>query len=169
MLFALAMSGSVASAQAPDLSEARDGDFGAKLMITDDPAQFWADWVKPDAPHVSTTNHVARSQVVETIIVFHDCTAGLDGNCNVVVRYEMIGPDGRAYSAPREGIAWKRPPAPGHNLLPAEVTMGFRLDPWDKLGRYVIIATLTDKLSGKVLRLRDELIAVEKVPDQASN
>jgi hypothetical protein len=45
--------------------------------------------------------------------------------------------------------------------------MGFRLEPKDKLGRYAIIATLTDTVAGKSIRLVEFLTAVDDLPPPA--
>jgi hypothetical protein len=119
---------------------------------------------QPGTPVVRTTDRITRGHPVETVIVFSDCQAAPDGNCNVSVHYEMNRPDGSPYEKPLRGIAWNHPPLPGHALMPSEVSMGFRLDPPDKLGRYVITATLKDNVSGKELSLRQAIFAVEEMP-----
>jgi len=159
-----AIAASAASAQALDQSEARDGDFGAKLLITNDPEDFWRQWMRPETPNLRTTDRITRGQVVETVIVFHDCVPAADGNCNVTVHFDMIRPDGKPYQKPLDGQAWVHPPAPNHNLMPSEGALGFKLDPPDLLGDYQIIATLTDRVSGKTLKLRETVRAVEGPP-----
>ena len=54
--------------------------------------------------------------------------------------------------------------------MPSEAALGFKLDPLDKLGRYQIVATLTDQVAGKKLILRETLTAVEDVsPSSPAN
>lgn len=161
---ALALAASSVAGQAPDSSEARDGEFGAKLLVTDDPESFWAQWMKPGTPHLATTTSVTRERPVETVIVFYDCQAGADGNCNVTVHFEMVRPDGRPYQKPLDGVAWHHPPALGHNLMPSGAGLGFKLDPPDQLGTYVITATLTDTVAGKTLKLKQTVTAVGGAP-----
>jgi hypothetical protein len=164
MALALALLASAAFAQASDPSEARDGDFGAKLLVTDDPESFWAQWAQPGTPQLSTTSRIARGQVVEAVIVFYHCKPAVDGNCNIMVHYEMVRPDGRPYQKPLDAIAWHHPPAGGANLMASEAGLGFKLDPPDKLGTYIISATLIDTVSGKSLRLKQTITAVDEVP-----
>jgi hypothetical protein len=161
------LAGTAAIAQTADRSEAQNGDFGAKLLLTPDPDEFWREWEKPDTPHVTTTSRVTRAQPVTAIILFHDCRPGTDGQCNLTVRFEMTGPDGRPYDTAHDAIAWKGPPAPQHTLQASEAWMGFRLEPKDKLGRYAIIATLTDTVAGKSIRLVEFLTAVDDLPPPA--
>ena len=46
--------------------------------------------------------------------------------------------------------------------------MRFILEPKDALGRYVIQATLTDRIAGKSLQLTETLDAVEETPPTAA-
>lgn len=142
-----------------DRSEARDGEFGGKMLITDDPEGFWREWEQPDTPTVTTTSRVTLSRPAHAVIVFHDCTAGSNGKCDVVVRFEIRKPDGKLYDKPLDGKAWSEAPAPGHNLLASLATFGFQLEPQDPLGRYQISATLTDRVAGKSISLSQEVIA----------
>ena len=158
---------SVALAQTPDASEATNGDFGAKLLVTDDLQGFWTAWDQPDNPHVMTTSQITRKKPVYAVIVFHDCKAGADGKCDLSVKFEMTGPDGRPYGDSHEGVAWNGSPAPNHNLQASPASMGFILDPQDRLGRYTIIVTLTDKIAGKSLHLNDVVTAVDEPTAQS--
>ena len=161
---AIALLASAALAQTPDLSEANNGDFGAKLLVTDDLEGFWSAWDKPANPEVTTTSQITRAKPVYAIIVFHDCRPAANGNCDVSVKFEMTGPDGRPYGEAHSGTAWQGPPAPNHNIQASPSSMGFKLDPQDKLGRYTITATLMDKIAGKSLRMSETVTAVDESP-----
>jgi hypothetical protein len=161
-VFALAATGAIA--QTADRSEAQNGDFGAKLLVTPDPDEFWREWEKPDTPHVTTTSRISRAQPVTAMIIFHDCRPGTDGHCNLTVRFEMAGPDGHPYDTAHDAIAWHGPPPPNHNLQASAASMGFRLEPTDRLGRYAIFATLTDTVAGKSVRLVEFVTAVDDLP-----
>ena len=160
---ALGLIATASFAQTSDPSAAQDGDFGAKLLVSDDPESFWAQWAQPGVPQISTTDQIALGRPVEAIILFHDCAPAPDGNCNVTVHFEITGPDGQPYDKPHNAVAWEHPPAPGHHLLASEASFGFRLEPKDKLGRYLFNATLTDKVSGKSLSLREMVTAVSSL------
>jgi len=154
-----------ASGQTPDPSEGRDADFGAKLLIIDDLNGFWTEWEKPDNPSVTTTSKITRAHPVYAIIVFHDCQAGADGKCKVTVRFGMTGPDGKPYGAePHDGLAWAGAPAPNHNIQASNASLGFILEPQDKLGRYEIWATLKDEVSGRSVTLREDVMAEAETP-----
>jgi hypothetical protein len=158
----LALLAAGASAQTTDPSEANDGDFGAKLVITDDAASFYSQWQQPRTPQIFSTKQITRARPIEAVIIFHDCVPAADGNCNVTVHFEMTAPNGQPYPGSLDTVAWKHPPPPGHALIPSEATMGFILEPKDQLGRYIIRATLTDTVAGKTLSLVESVTAVEE-------
>jgi len=152
-------------AQVP--SEGREGDFGGNMFIIADLDDFWTTWDKPENPTVNTTSKVTHSRPVYAIVVFHDCKAGPDGKCKVTVRFDMTGPDGKPYDEPHGGTAWNNPPAPDHNLLASVASMGFRLEPQDKFGRYEIKATLTDEVADRSVILR-EIVTAEAESGESS-
>jgi hypothetical protein len=160
----LALFAGAASAQGSVASEAHDGDFGAKLVVTDDADSFYSQWQQPGTPQIVTTERITRGRPVEAVIIFHDCMPAADGDCRVDVHFQMTGPDGKPYDVPLDASAWKHAPPPDHALIPSEATMKFILEPQDQLGRYVITATLSDTISGKKLRLLETVTAVEEAP-----
>jgi len=148
-----------AFAQTSDPSEGRNGDFGGKLLVTTDLNRFWTEWNKPDNPTIETTSRVTQSQPVYSIVLFHDCKAGPDGNCKVLVRFTMTAPDGKPYDEPHENVAWTAAPPPNHNIQASRASMGFILEAQDKLGRYEIEAKVTDEISGRSITLRQYVTA----------
>src|SRR3982751_4105175 len=150
-----------ALAQTADPSEARNGDFGAKLLITDDLQGFWTAWDRPENPEVTTTSRITRAKPVFAIVIFHDCKPAADGKCDLSLKFEMRGPDGRPYGEPHGSSPWKGPLPPNHNIQALPATMGFILEQQDKLGGYSIMATLTDNVAGKSVRVSDVVTAVD--------
>jgi hypothetical protein len=144
----------------PDPSEAANGDFRGKMLIVSDVEKFWAIWEKPEPPSIETTGEIRRGGRVTAMVVFAVCKAAADGKCNVSATFSMIGPDGKAYGEKASGKAWTEAPAPGFNLLASLAAMTFQLDPPDKLGRYRMIATLTDEVAGKSFTVSDTVTAV---------
>ena len=142
-----------------DPSEAQNGDFGGKLLLTNDPEGFWREWEKPEPPTVTTTLRVTQARPVHAMVVFHDCKAGSNGKCDVVVRFEIRRPDGALYDESKTAPAWNSAPAPGHNLLASMGSLGFRLEPEDPLGRYQIFATVTDQVANRSITLIQNVTA----------
>ena len=150
-----------------DPSETHNGEFGGKLLLTDDPEGFWREWEQPDPPTVTTTSRITQARPVHAMVVFHDCVAGSTGKCDVVVHFEIRRPDGALYDESKTAPAWSEAPAPGHNLLASLGSLGFRLEPQDPLGRYKIIATLTDQVAKRSITLIQDVTAeAESTPLQ---
>jgi hypothetical protein len=148
-----------AAAQTSDPSEGSNGAFGAKLMIIDDPKAFWDAWNQPENPTINTTSRITQSRPVYGMIILHDCKAGSDGKCKVTARFDMTGPDGKPYDEPHSATAWNQAPAENHLLQASPASIGFRLEPQDKLGRYEIRVTLTDEIARKSVTLRQFVTA----------
>jgi hypothetical protein len=157
----LALAAAGAAAQEPDTSQVQVGDFGAKLLVTDDLQGFWTAWDRPENPEVTTTSRITRAKPIFAIVIFHDCKPAADGNCDLSLKFEMRGPDGRPYGEPHDSSPWKGPRPPNHNIQALPSTMGFILEQQDKLGGYSIMATLTDNVAGKSVRVSDVVTAVD--------
>ena len=148
----------------PHPSRAAKGRFAVMMIVTPDIEAFWAEWQKPEDPHLTSTERIARDSPVFAMLVFSGCRAGADGNCRVSAEFRMTGPDGAPYGEPHRGLAWSGPPAPGRNLQLSEASLGFRLDPPDPLGRYTISATLTDEIAGETLQVEQGVEAQAAAP-----
>jgi hypothetical protein len=148
----------------PDPSRAAKGDLGVMMMVTPDADAFFAEWQKPQAPHLATTARIARDRPVFAMVIFSGCRAGGDGNCRLSVEFRMKRPDGAPYGQVHRSIAWRGPPPPGRNLQLAEASLGFKLDPPDPLGRYAIAAIVTDEIAGETLTVEQEVEALDALP-----
>jgi hypothetical protein len=146
---------------APDPSRAARGPFAVMMLVTPDAKAFWAEWEKPETPHLVSTGRIARDKPIFAMLLFTGCRAGADGKCRVKAEFRMKGPDGAPYGQPQAGSAWTGPPAPGHNLLLSEASLGFKLDPPDPLGPYTLIGALTDEIAGETLVVEQKVEAVE--------
>ena len=145
----------------PDPSRAAKGPFAAMMIVTPDADAFVAEWLKPENPTVATTGRIARDRPIHAMLVIAGCKAGPDGNCRVGVEFRMMRPDGAPYGEVRRAPALTGPPAPERNLQLSQASLGFILDPPDPLGRYTIVATLTDEVAGRSLTVRQVVEAVE--------
>jgi hypothetical protein len=145
----------------PDPSRAAKGSFAAMMIVTPDADAFVAEWLKPDPPHVATTGRIARDRPIHAMLILAGCRAGADGNCRVAVEFSMKRPDGGPYGEAHRTVAFSGPPAPEGNLQLSEASLGFILDPPDPLGRYTILATVTDEIAGVAIKVEQ---VVEAVP-----
>lgn len=140
-------------------SEGSTGQLKAKLLIVDDVDAFWKAWEGPTPPHIATTSTVTLKRPVYAMIVFGGCAPAADGNCNLSVTYRIVAPNGSQYDEPVSGEAWKGPPAPVPNLQASLASIGFRLEPQDALGDYVIQAELTDGVAISKLTISEIVTA----------
>ncbi|MBA3595739.1 MAG: hypothetical protein H0W47_18435 [Polaromonas sp.] len=137
---------------APTESMKSDGNFGVQIVLTADDDGFRKSWHSPAAPPtLRTTNTVARGASISAMVIFHGCTAGLGGKCDAAVTFTLLSPDGKSTHA-GAGPLWGQAPVQGKLLLaPASVSIAF--DKTDAPGRYKILATATDKVTGKKVQL----------------
>jgi hypothetical protein len=138
---------------------ASDDPFAAQQITTTDPDKLMADWQKPTPGVAITTSTVTpRNKPIVTFIVFSGCKADAAGKCNVTVDYLTKGPTGETYDTTNGAEVWVgKPPPPEHGLQLSAGALGIVFENKDPLGLYVVAATITDHVSGKVLRTRQTL------------
>ena len=141
-------------------SEATNGKFSVKMLVTDDLDGFWKAWEGPTPPNISTTSRITRVKPVFAMLVFAGCASGTDGKCKVSVTYSITAPDGSAYGDAIDAEAWSGPSA-GQNLIAALSSFGFRLEPQDKLGAYRVTAKMTDEIAHESLTVNETVTAMD--------
>jgi hypothetical protein len=141
-----------------------EGDFGAMLVLTDKPDEFFRAWeTETPGASIAATEVARRGSPVVGVVVFTGCAPNENGLCDATVVYTVIKPDGTVYDKPQEGELWigKRPPAK-YVLQLSLGNMGVVIEPEDPLGRYLMHAEVRDRVSGKVLHLERHFDAIEK-------
>lgn len=141
-----------------------DGDFGAMLVLTDKPDEFFAAWeTETPGVSISETETVRRGSPVMGVVVFTGCAPNEKGLCDATVVYTLLKPDGTAYDKPQESELWigKQPP-PRYQLQLSLGNLGVVIEPEDPLGRYRMRAEVRDRVSGKTLGLERYFDAVKK-------
>lgn len=141
-----------------------DGDFGAMLVLTDKPDEFFAAW-ETKSPGVSLSETVVakRGLPVLGVVLFTGCAPAGEGFCDATVTYTVYKPDGTVYGKPQEGELWTGKKPPQKNELQLSIgNMGMVLDPGDPLGTYVMRAEVHDRVSKKTLRLERQFEGVER-------
>ena len=142
-----------------------EGDFGAMLVLSDEPDEFLARWSRP-TPGVSmrATGSVRRGVPLAPFILFIGCREGAAGVCSASFDLEVLKPDGtRLFRSDRLEL-WRGKPAPpagalGLSIGYAEIELG----PDDPLGRYVVRASVRDEFAGVTLPLEQTFTAVGTV------
>ncbi|QQX89292.1 hypothetical protein JJQ59_37775 (plasmid) [Cupriavidus necator] len=146
----------------PD-SDARksSGDFGVQLVLTGDAKTFRDTWNRPGTPILPTTKTVQRGESVSTMLLFAGCKPGKDGRCNVDVKYRLISPNGSSDDFGTTPVSRRAAPKPGITELgDSVVTLEFNYE--EPAGRYVFVATVTDRVANKTIEVSAQVTAKDK-------
>ena len=179
---ALAVFASIANAQwnegeerrpvpdTPWMSSAED--FGAMLLITNDPDGFFEQWNKPPSPdykpNMSTVTEAKRGDIVMAIILFSGCSGDKTGNCNSQVDFKVYNPDGSLYAEHSNGELWSnKPTIPQGSMQVSISNLGFEIELDDQLGEYRIEAIVRDMNANKRLSLI-QTIRIEEASDKGA-
>jgi hypothetical protein len=139
------------------------GTFGAQLLLIADEQQLFKHWTTPsEIVNVKTIDSVWVNETINAVVVFSGCKASRRGNCNVIMRFRVIQPDGKVYAdvPPIEG--WQDKPAPSGKSQELGVQyLKVRIEPKDQAGRYVVYAQVRDNNTGAVLHLRSPFTATK--------
>ena len=143
-----------------DISRASDGAFGAMLVLTDDWEGFTQRWEHPSAGfEVPEVRSIQKGHPLMSAIIFTGCKPDSAGNCSVTGDFRVIDPTGKNYADQRDVNIWSLPPPPAPQLQLSAGGLGLSLDPPDPLGRYVVVARITDHIANKTLELRTTFLA----------
>lgn len=139
-----------------------NGDFGAILLITNKPNEFFENWEKPPSPdykpQMATVSEARRGDVVMAIVLFSGCAPNKEGNCSSQVGFKVINPDGSIYADHAGGELWSNKPAiPVGNLQVSVSNLGFEIEPHDQLGEYLIQASVKDLAANKEVFLTQKI------------
>jgi hypothetical protein len=144
----------------PPPNLASDDPFAVEQIATADPDQLMSNWAKPTPGVVipAATTTTPRNKPLVTFIIFSGCKADSAGNCNVTADFLTTGPAGQVYDDTKAAEVWVgKPPPPGYNLQLSAGGLGIVFEEKDPLGAYVVRATITDHVSGKVLHTQQTL------------
>lgn len=133
--------------------------FAVQQITTADPDKLMADWAKPTpGVAIATATTTPRNKPIVTFIVFSGCKADAAGNCNVTADFLTTGPAGQTYDTTNGAEIWVgKPPPPGFNLQLSAGGLGIVFENKDPVGQYVVHATITDHVAGKVLHTQQTL------------
>ncbi len=142
------------------------GDFGAMLLVTNDPDGFFEQWNRPPAggyaPSISTVDTARRGDIVMALILFSQCRPNAHGNCNSSIDYKLIDPAGGTYGEFQDAELWRNKPAPPKGSLEVGVDyMAFRVEPDDALGPYTFRVTVRDSISKNEIKLTQTIRIIE--------
>lgn len=130
----------------------------AQLHLTPKPEEFVRAWRGGDDYRgllLEPPRSVEPGGHVATILLLSGCHPGPEG-CNVLVDYQLVGPNGARIDGTRNQRAWQGAARPGRVQL-SEAMVRFTVPPKAPPGEYRVIATVREPSSGIVLELRRAL------------
>ena len=131
---------------APDSNWSKSANgFGAQLIVVGDPRAFLEMWSKPETPDIKPAEEVSRGQQFAAVILFVGCKAGSDGNCNALVNYKVIDPDGKVIAERPDQIIWNQKELDKRTTYLGKAILGLRLSDKNPNGTYTIQAVVSDK------------------------
>lgn len=139
-----------------DWSKAKNG-FGAQLIVVGDPRAFMEMWNRPEKPDIHTAKEVTKGQQFGAFIIFVSCRAGRNGNCDAAVDFTVVGPDGKTVVRRPNQIIWNGPPLDRKTTYLGKAVLGLSLTERSPLGKYAIIAAVSDKNAPASFELRYEV------------
>lgn len=128
------------------------GVFDVMLLVTPDAGRFFATLrsavERGEEPEVATTVRVHRGESVAGVIVISRCSVDRSGNCDTIVDYRVLAPDGSVYAEFSGADVWSGKPSPPAGVLQPGVTnLELEIEPGDALGEYRVEATVWDRVS----------------------
>lgn len=134
------------------------GDFGAMLLVTNDPDSFFEAWSRPPSPDykptIETSAEAHRGDNVVGVVVFLGCAPDDSGNCRSDMDLRLLYPDGSVYGEFKDAEVWLDKTAPpAGNLQVSVANLGLRVEPDDPFGTYRFEAVVRDRVANKKLEL----------------
>jgi hypothetical protein len=138
--------------------------FIAQLVLTDNETLLLKNWNTPSkGVYLPTTNIIEIGKILSAFIVFGGCVTDGFGNCDLVVKFTIIQPDGKVYADLPLMEVWSDKPIPPNNNLGLSVDyVRVIIEPDEQLGEYKVGAEVTDRRGGDSVNLSATFNAIEK-------
>jgi hypothetical protein len=134
--------------------------FGGWLVVTSD-ADWKAKWLTPSdtVPHFTEAKNVARGKEIFVLTLFANPLLDSNGDANITCDLDVTRPDGTSSIHQVGAVCFqgKIKEAPTHLFLSAPV-IGFRGDPDDPSGKWVVHVTLKDNVRGAIVPLQSSFV-----------
>jgi len=139
------------------------GSFGAWLVLTDKESQAFTNWATPsESVYLGTTNQIEKGKILTALVTFSGCGADENGNCNLLVKYKIMQPDGAVYADLPYQEAWINKPAPTNRSLGMSISyIRVVIENDEPLGKYTVQAKVVDRNLNISLELETYFLAVE--------
>jgi hypothetical protein len=149
----------------PDAPDRKSiGDYGAWLVLTDKESEAFSRWGTPsEGVYINSTEKIERGKILTALIMFSGCGADKNGNCDLVVKFKIVQPDGKVYADLPYQEAWVGKPVPPNKSLGMSVGyIRVVIESGEPLGKYTVHANVRDRNLKKTIDLVSVFEAVEK-------
>jgi hypothetical protein len=134
------------------------------LVLVEDEQHLFRTWSKPSGSvDVKDVDSVSINSPINAFIVFGGCKPDIQGNCSVVMRFRVIGPDGKLYSETPAMEVWHaKAPLPNRSLQLSVDYLKIIVEPHEQSGKYVVNAEVKDNNSERTLRLQKDFTVADR-------
>jgi hypothetical protein len=146
--------GSVTPSKDGGIALAQTNGFGVQFFLVEG-EKFFADWEKPEPPHIAPVSIAKRGVPICTAVIFVGAGLRPDGTAEVTYDTVVRKPDDSVYARDKDlvGAQEKIVPSPKALQLARDFT-GIRIEPKDPAGVYTVEVVVRDKVKKVELRLK---------------
>ena len=145
---------SVTAPQNDGIALAQTNGFGVQFFLVEG-EKFFADWEKPQPPHIAPVSIAKRGVPICTAVIFVGAGLKSDGKADVTYDTVVRKPDDSVYARDKDlvGAQEKIDPSPKALQLARDFT-GIRIEPKDPAGVYTVEVVVKDKVKRVELHLK---------------
>ena len=144
----------------PDLEWRKTvGGLGGMLVLTKDYESFMKQWTSTGESRVPELHPAAgatRGESVTAMVFFSGC-AEAGKNCELVVDFKVLKPDGSTYGSIPKVAAYNAKIVKPDVVMLSRATIKLDIEPKDPVGSYTIIATLRQPDAKRSMELKQTL------------
>ena len=132
---------------------------GGMLVLTKDYENFMKQWTatgESKVPEFHPASGAKRGDSVTAMVFFSGC-ADAGQNCELVVDFKVLKPDGSTYGAIPKVAAYNAKIPRRDVVMLSRATMRLKIEPKDPLGAYTFIATLRQPDGKRSMELKQVL------------
>ena len=143
--------------QPPALNIAEKNGFSVMQVAAPYAQAFTAAWKIGNGAKVASTRTVADKPLF-TFLIFRGCKPDAEGKCDIVADFTITRPDGTTNDDNKGVVIWDKaaPSDPAKPML-GDGALGYGVDSEGPFGDYLVVATVTDKVSATTVTTQQTL------------
>jgi hypothetical protein len=148
----------------PALNIAENEGFSVMQVAAPDAGTFTAAWKIGNGVKEASTRTVADKPLF-TFLIFRGCKADADGKCDIAADFVITRPDGTTNEDNKGVVVWNKaaPTDPKKPTL-GDGALGYGVDSEGPFGKYLVVATVTDKVAGVSVTTQQTLTIAPALP-----